>query len=234
MGIASTPCASMARIARFRRALMRWFDTNKRSFPWRAPDSSDYVKIISEVLLQRTRAASVSALLPDLVAQFPSWKALARADVRKLQQTIRPLGLWKSRARALVALARTVASSPDSLPPDRPALEQIPAVGQYVASAILLFLHDWPEPLLDANMARVLERYFGPRQLADIRYDPYLQVLARRVVASSDPVQVNWAILDLGAMVCLPRVPRCSDCPLRRGCEHARQLERKRDGDRAV
>jgi len=63
-------------------------------------------------------------------------------------------------------------------------------------------------------MARVLERYFGPRKLADIRYDPYLQKLAHRVVDCEAPAAVNWAILDLAALVCKARGPRCSQCPL--------------------
>ena len=96
-------------------------------------------------------------------------------------------------------------------------------MGQYVARAILLFCHGQPEPLLDTNMARVLERYFGPRQLADIRHDPYLQELSRRVVAAGDPVVINWAILDLGAMVCKPRTPECNACPLKRGCQFRKQ-----------
>ena len=98
----------------------------------------------------------------------------------------------------------------------------MPAVGQYVASAVLLFCHERPEPLIDSNMARVLERYFGSRKLADIRYDPYLQRLARDVVGSDHPTLINWAILDFAALVCTPRNPRCQKCPLNRGCQDLR------------
>jgi len=94
----------------------------------------------------------------------------------------------------------------------------MPGVGQYVANAVYLFCHRTAEPLLDATMARVLERYFGPRRLVDIRYDPYLQELARSVVAGNDAIDVNWALLDLGAMVCRPRDPLCEICPVARGC----------------
>jgi len=81
-----------------------------------------------------------------------------------------------------------------------------------------MFVHGHPEALLDTNMSRVLERYFGPRELADIRYDPYLQALARRFVAHGSGREVNWAILDLGATVCKPRTPTCEVCPMARGC----------------
>ena len=72
-------------------------------------------------------------------------------------------------------------------------------------------------------MARVLERFFGPRKLADIRYDPYLQTLARRVVNTENSLQVNWAILDLGALVCKNGAPLCLQCPLRAKCEFYQQ-----------
>ena len=71
-------------------------------------------------------------------------------------------------------------------------------------------------------MARMLERYFGPRKLADIRYDPYLQALATRVVTCRDPAAMNWAILDLAATVCKIREPLCPDRPLRKGCKDYR------------
>lgn len=117
------------------------------------------------------------------------------------------------------ALAKEMASRRGRFPRQRNILEGIPAVGQYVANAILLFSHGRAEPLIDTNMARVIERYFGPRNLADIRFDPYLQDVARRLVSDSDPAKVNWAVLDFAALVCLPRVPRCDVCPVKMGCK---------------
>ena len=70
-------------------------------------------------------------------------------------------------------------------------------------------------------MARVLERFFGPRQMADIRYDPFLQHLSRAVLSDGDPRIMNWAILDLAALVCKPRNPDCPRCPLKARCRYA-------------
>ncbi len=100
-------------------------------------------------------------------------------------------------------------------------VQWLPGIGQYIASAVLLMLHDKAEPLLDSNMSRVLERYFGPRHLADIRYDPYLQELSRRVVKGHQSLALNWAILDLAALICLTLRPRCELCPLSRECKSA-------------
>lgn len=74
-------------------------------------------------------------------------------------------------------------------------------------------------------MARVLERFFGPRQLVDIRYDPYLQTLARQTVDPEIPQQYNWAVLDLAALVCTPRKPKCEVCPLSQRCSYYLRLK---------
>jgi A/G-specific adenine glycosylase len=107
-------------------------------------------------------------------------------------------------------------------PVTRDEIEGLPGIGQYIASALLLFCHGSREPMLDVNMARVLERCFSPRKLADIRYDPWLQSLARRVTDHDQTVEINWAILDLASKVCLPRRPTCNLCPLRTCCRYAK------------
>src|SRR5206468_11409463 len=132
--------------------------------------------------------------------------------------------LWRRRAASIAKLSRAVVSRKGRFPATREELETMPAVGQYVASAVLLFCHGKAEPLIDTNMARVLERYFGPRKLADIRYDPYLQRLALAVVQHTNPTRLNWAFLDLAALVCTIRKPRCNACPLRSECCYAQSL----------
>lgn len=118
------------------------------------------------------------------------------------------------------ALAREMAVLRGRFPQDREEIEKLPGVGQYVANAALLFCHGQPEPLLDVNMARVLERVYGPRRLADIRYDPYLQSLARRVVRSKRAREINWALLDLAALVCVIGTPKCGLCPVATLCSY--------------
>ena len=100
----------------------------------------------------------------------------------------------------------------------RSDIEGLPGVGQYIANAIELFAFGRSRPLIDVNMARVLERCFGKRTLADIRYDARLQRLASLIVHGSDSARLNWAILDLSAIVCKVRVPNCVVCPLKANC----------------
>jgi A/G-specific adenine glycosylase len=205
-------------IETFRRRLLAWFATAGRPFSWRSPTASLYEQIVSEVLLQRTTATAVAAFLPQFLERFPSWTVIAEASEEELGLHLRPIGLWKRRAASIKLLGEEIVRRSNDLPSTREEAQSLPGVGQYIASAILMFGHGYAEPLLDTNMARVLERYFGPRKLADIRYDPYLQSLAQAVVTGPQAREVNWAILDLGSLICRPRNPLCAQCPLADGC----------------
>lgn len=156
----------------------------------------------------------------NFFAQYPSWNAIALAPVEELEIVLKPIGLWKRRARSIRALASYAAEHDGQFPSEPSELAHVPAVGQYVANAILLFQHGQPRPLVDVNMARVIERYLRPRKLADIRHDPWLQEAAHWLVRCDDPVQVNWAMLDFAAMVCRGRNPHCQICHLNLECDH--------------
>jgi len=201
--------------------LVKWHVINGRVFRWRMQDASNYEKIIAEVFLQRTRAETVSNMFEEFIEKYSSWKDIINADENELVEFLKPLGLWKRRLVSLKKLAKEIIKYGDDLPKDREKLEALPGVGQYIANAILLVCHGLPEPLLDTNMARVLERFYGPRKLADIRYDPYLQELSRRVVNCEDPKIINWAILDLAASTCKIKNPICESCPLSEKCSFA-------------
>lgn len=205
----------------FRDSLLVWFGTEGRSFPWRRASASNYEKIIAEILLQRTRAEVVAAFFPRFIREFPSWKRLSLARSEQLQVFLRPLGLWRRRAASIQALAQAMVKRGGRFPRTREEIEKLPGIGQYIANAVVMFVYNQPQPLLDTNMSRVLERVFGPRKLADIRYDPYLQELARLTVSCDTPAEINWAILDLAAKICTPLRPRCDTCPVKSICKCA-------------
>lgn len=213
-------------ILRFRRSLLCWFADWGRKFPWRKASASNYEHVIAEVLLQRTRAETVASFFPQFVQEFPSWKRLSSASVSRLQGCLQPIGLWRRRATSIRTLAREMAKRRGRFPKDRDEIEALPGVGQYIANSVLLFQYGEPQPLLDVNMARVIERYYGPRRLADIRYDPYLQSLSRSIVRCLDPVSVNWALLDLATLICKRDRPLCQECPVAAGCRYFREKRR--------
>jgi len=202
----------------FQTQLTHWFKLNCRKFPWRKKSASKYQLIIAEVLLQRTKAETVSGFYPKFIKKFTSWKVLAKAKKKDLQIFLKPIGLWRQRASAIKNLSAEMAKRNGRFPKTREEIEKVPAVGQYIANAVLMFCHGQPQPLLDVNMARVLERFFGPRKLADIRYDPYLQKLAMDVLPKKKSRDFNWAILDFASKVCKPQKPLCKNCCLANKC----------------
>jgi len=210
-----------ADVRAFRRLLLEWYGKYGRHFPWRNKSANSYQRIVAEVLLQRTRAENVASFYGKFVRKYPSWKKLALATEKELGLFLKPLGLWKRRASSLLRLASELTKRNGRFPRTREEIESLPNVGQYIANAVHLFCLGDPQPLLDSNMARVLERYFGPRNLADIRYDPYLQALAKSCVTCKDSILLNWSILDLGALICTLRNPRHASCPLSRRCKYA-------------
>lgn len=211
---------AVSKLSFFRTRLQRWYQKKGRRFPWRNASCSPYEVVVAEVLLQRTHADRVAKFYETFVNSYPSWESLAQAKESDLQRLIEPLGLWRRRTIALLSLARAVVLRGGHVPDSRDELESLPAVGQYIANAVLTICHDGREPLLDVNMSRVLERYFGPRKLADIRYDSYLQDLSRLILARGSAKELNWAMLDFASLVCTTRSPRCPSCPMVLRCSY--------------
>ena len=202
----------------FTERVLEWYVENKRQFPWRRKSATTYQRIVTEILLQRTRAEVISEFYWILFKQYSSWRVLEQASEDELKKLLKPIGLWKRRASVLALLSREMVKRKGVFPRKRKEIDLLPGVGQYVANAIELFGHGQARPLLDAGMARVLERCFGPRKLADIRYDPYLQELAGNVVKEGIAIEINWAILDFSALVCTRRAPKCLKCPINKKC----------------
>jgi A/G-specific adenine glycosylase len=217
---------SSKKIAHFRGALLDWYANYGRIFPWREKTASIYEVIIAEVLLQRTRAETIAGFYQDFIKKYPSWEVLANACENELANFLRPIGLWRRRSVSLVALAQEMVRKNGIFPRQRENIEALPGIGQYIANAVFLFYYCIPQPLLDVNMARVLERVFGPRQLVDIRYDPYLQKLSLEVVKCKKPREVNWALLDLAATICRSNSSLCIECPVRGICLYYSELDK--------
>lgn len=212
------------KISRLRVDLLHWFSANGRELPWRHEEASTFERIVVEVLLQRTTASAVANFYDQFFSRFPDWLELARADKAELEPFLKPLGLWRRRADSLAGIAKYAAANDGRFPADPAKHSKIPAVGQYVSNAILMFQHGKARPLLDVNMARVVERFVRPRRLADIRYDPWLQEAAKWYARGPEPERANWAILDFAAAICRARQPLCHQCPVRARCAFFRSV----------
>ncbi len=199
--------------------LSSWFSANARSFPWRSADSSPYAILIAELFLQQTPAVRVAKVLPVFLQRFPDFESLRSTKPKEIRSMLAPLGLQRRRTKVLKSLARELAGR-DLRQIGEDDWRKLPGVGQYMAAAMLSTLHDKPEPMLDVNAARVFGRYAGPRKVADIRRDRWLYWSVQRVLThGSSPRILNWALMDLGALVCTSRNPSCPVCPLRARCQ---------------
>lgn len=195
--------------------LLAWFERNRRSLVWRDGHLEPWQVLVAEILLQQTQAERVSAFLPAFISEFSKPEELLHVDEAGLASRLARLGLQYRRAQRLQALARALLALEGQVPEDKERLQELPGVGPYVAAAFLSTVLDLPEPMVDVNMARLVERLYGPRRLADIRYDPHINETAARLVGLAPrPRDFNWAVLDLGAAHCKARRPSCENCPL--------------------
>ncbi len=208
----------------FQDKLLEWYLVNGRSFPWRNKSATNYELIISEVFLQRTKAETVSKFLPVFLKKHSSWKQLGEATEAELQEITKPLGLYKQRGSRLYKLAQELKRRKGRFPKERNQIEEIPMMGQYITNAFELYVLKKKSPLLDVNMARLLERFFGERKLTDIRHDPYLQTLAYRVVNIDNSKELNWAILDYASLVCKKQKPNCLNCLIFTECRFINKI----------
>ena len=212
-------------LADFSRRLLRWYRIHRRELPWRAPKTATprecvdpYLVFISEAMLQQTQVATVVPFFKRFIERFPSFESLAAADEQEVLRCWQGLGYY-SRARNLQKAAMIVAEQ--GLPRDVEGLLRLPGVGRYTAGAVASIAFGCRAPILDGNVVRVLCRLDAivddPREPAvrDRLWTRAAEVLPRR----GECGDFNSALMELGAMVCTPRSPKCLVCPVNRSCE---------------
>jgi A/G-specific adenine glycosylase len=198
------------------RCLARWYRRNARALPWRRT-SDPYAIWLSEVMAQQTTLEVVVPRWTRFRRRFPTVAALARAPEREVLAEWSGLGYY-ARARNLHRAAKAVAAA-GAFPRTLEGWRALPGVGPYTAAAVASIAFGVVEPVVDGNVVRVLCRLHGlgldpraPATLAKVR------ALARPLVPARNPGDHNQAVMELGALVCTPRAPRCGACPLRTLC----------------
>jgi A/G-specific adenine glycosylase len=203
----------------FRSKIVRWFDKNKRNYPWR--ETRDPFRVlIAEMMLRRTKADQVKAVYDRLFAEYPDVETMAKAGKKELEKILYPLGLkWRTPAFGLVA--REVKEKYQcKIPEAREELTTLPGVGEYVAGAVLSIAYGKKEWIVDSNIVRLFRRYFGIKTSKEGRRDKHVVEIAKAYVSGKDPRKANLALLDFAALICLPRDPRCSQCPMSATCHY--------------
>ena len=201
--------------------LYAWYRKHHRPLPWRTRPTP-YRTAVAEFMCQQTRIATVIPYYLRWMRTFPDWSHLARSSPSRVLRHWEGLGYYR-RARFLHSLAKAVVRLPGKqLPADSGSLQKLPGIGDYTAGAIASIAFDQPAPAFDGNVARVLGRLAARSgrtpQLAALRS------LAGCLVPRHHPGLHNQALMELGALVCLPKNPRCPVCPLRKTCPSRKQL----------
>ena len=203
---------------RFRRLLLRWFRRAGRDLPWRRT-RDPYRILVSEVMLQQTQVSRVLEYYPRFLRTFPTLGQLARARPAAVRESWDGLGYYR-RAANLHRLARVVINGGGGIPGDPARLRRLPGVGPYTAGAVASFAFERPVPAVDVNVARVLRRAFHPRLGSGAAATRRLWDTAATLLPRRGPAAwaFNQAIMELGALVCTARAPKCGACPVRRSC----------------
>jgi A/G-specific adenine glycosylase len=202
-----------------RKKLLSWYRKNGRSLPWRGV-SDPYRVWISEVMLQQTRVETVIRYYTAWMKRFPDLSALAEAEERDVLHAWEGLGYY-SRARNILRCARTlVQEHGGKLPQDVKTLMGLPGIGAYSAGAIASIAFNIKAAALDGNVKRVLARLFEIRlPVNEEKNTPILRKKLMELIPEDQPGDFNQALMELGATLCLPRNPKCADCPLSKECE---------------
>jgi len=192
--------------------LLKWYEKEGRhELPWRNTNDMYHI-YLSEIMLQQTQVNRVrDEYYPQFLEKFPSLTALANAHQDEVLSAWSGLGYY-SRARNLHKTAQTIEPK---LPQTEKELVSLPGIGRYTASAICSFGHNHNIPVVDTNIARVIKRHFALLEPKDTT----IWQKATEFVNAKDPRHHNLALMDLGSLVCLPKNPKCDECPLEKECQ---------------
>jgi A/G-specific adenine glycosylase len=205
-------------LAAFRRALLRWYDQNRRDLPWR--ETHDPYRIwLSEIMLQQTRVAAVLEHYRIFLERFPNIEALAASSEDAVLTAWSGLGYYRRASRLHRCAKEIVQNHAGRFPQRAEELETLPGIGRYTAAAIASIAFAEPVAVVDGNVERVLRRLVqistaGTKNRAQAQ----LWRQAQTLLDSSRPGDFNQAMMELGAMVCVPLEPRCPACPVRKFC----------------
>jgi A/G-specific adenine glycosylase len=196
-----------------RKKLARWYDRSKRDLPWRRT-RDPYAIWVSEIMLQQTRVAAVIPYYEKFLTRFPNPTTLARANEQDVLTMWSGLGYY-SRARNLQKAACEIAAL-GAFPRDYDSIRALPGIGDYTAAAVASIAFGLPHAVIDGNVKRVVARLTNNDAVAT-------REVAERLLDLRNPSRSNQALMELGAVVCLPRDPLCQACPIAEHCESNRR-----------
>ncbi len=214
------PAAPRQASADLHDALLDWYARNARALPWREPGTSPWAVLVSEVMLQQTPVARVLPVWESWLRQWPTPAALAAEEAGSAIRAWGRLG-YPRRALRLHAAAREIVAHHDGdVPADLVELRALPGVGEYTAAAVTAFAFGQRQVVLDTNVRRVLARMVSGAAQPPASVTAAERTLAEALLPGPPPSAAIWAVavMELGALVCVSREPRCGACPVAGHC----------------
>ena len=202
----------------FQKKLLKWFEENRRPFPWRE-NTNPYNVWLSEIILQQTRAAQGLPYYKRFISAFPTLADLARASEDEIMRLWQGLGYY-SRARNLHDTAKQITKQYDGkFPKDFTTIKNLKGIGDYTASAISSICFDQEQAVVDGNVYRVISRIYGMDQPIDSSGTHKLfKQKAQILMKGATPGNFNQAMMEFGALQCVPKNPNCQDCIFGSNC----------------
>jgi A/G-specific adenine glycosylase len=202
----------------FYNSLIQWYLQSKRDLPWRNT-TNPYPIWLSEIILQQTRVAQGMPYFYAYLENFPTIHDLAQSDEQKVLKLWQGLGYY-SRARNLHQTAQYIVNELGGVFPNSYAgLLELKGVGEYTAAAIASFAYNEPVPVVDGNVFRVLSRYFGIESDISLgKTKKEFTALAAELLPKDQPALFNQAIMEFGALQCVPKSPNCENCIFNSSC----------------
>lgn len=200
--------------------VVAWFDAHGRDLPWRAPDRTAWGVLVSEVMLQQTPVVRVEPAWRAWLERWPGPADLAAAPTADVLRAWGRLGYPRRALRLQQCAVAVVELHGGVLPTDEAALLALPGVGTYTAAAVTAFAHGRRAVVVDTNVRRVLARAVDAAALPAPHLTAAELARAGRVVPPDDATATLWnaAVMELGALVCTARAPRCESCPVEHLC----------------
>lgn len=202
----------------FSSRLISWYEANRRKLPWR--ETRDPYKIwLSEIMLQQTKVAQGLPYYQRFIAAFPSVAALAKAPEQNVMRLWQGLGYY-SRARNLHKCAKEVVNNfGGKFPNTFLALKKLPGIGDYTAAAIASIAFNEPVAVVDGNVFRVLSRVYGiETDITSNEGKTQFTLLANELLNKEHPDLFNQALMEFGALHCVPKNPKCDECIFSKNC----------------
>lgn len=201
-------------------AITNWEKLNGRKFSWRE-NRTPYRVLIAEILLKRTTSTAAIKLYDEFLKKYPDINSLFHTSASDLSIILRPIGLYNQRSNQLKQIASYIINNfGGELPDNYKSLIKIPGVGEYTASSILCFCYGKNKAIIDSNVERILYRSFLVR-------GKEMRNIAEILIDKQEPEVYNYGMLDLGAIICHYKYPKCPKCPVKDLCETNKKNHRR-------